>query len=104
MKLCWVEHFQSSKLDSPSPMFWLEENLILSNVLIRNKFSFNDETPDNFTIFLWSYTKIQFFFRKNKIKKSSVASEAQQTHSTQPETVIDNLTNSKKIVKTHDSL
>ena len=34
--------FLSSKLDSPSPMFWLEENLILSNVLIRGEFDFDD--------------------------------------------------------------
>ena len=33
--------FFSSKLDSPSPMFWLEENLILSNVLITGESNFN---------------------------------------------------------------
>ena len=35
-----VEHFFDiflSKLDSPSPIFWLEENLILSNVLITGE-------------------------------------------------------------------
>ena len=44
MKLWPVEHrlntfstYLSSKLDSPSPMFWLEENLILSNVLIKEE-------------------------------------------------------------------
>ena len=42
MKLCWVGHIQSSKLDSTSPMFWLEENLILSNILIRGKSNFDD--------------------------------------------------------------
>ena len=37
-----VGHFQSSKLDSPSLMFWLEENLTPSNVLIRGKSNFDD--------------------------------------------------------------
>ena len=32
-----------SKLDSPSPMFWLEENLLLSNVLIRGESNFDDK-------------------------------------------------------------
>ena len=31
-----------SKLDSPSPMFWLEENLFLSNVMIRGESNFDD--------------------------------------------------------------
>ena len=50
MKLWPVEHllntfstYLSSKLDSPSPMFWLEENLILSNVLIRVESNFDDK-------------------------------------------------------------
>ena len=43
MKLCCVGHFQASKLDSPSPMFGLEENLILSNVLIRGESNFDDK-------------------------------------------------------------
>ena len=50
MKLWLVEHllntfstYLSSKLDSPSPMFWLEENLILSNVLIGGESNFVDK-------------------------------------------------------------
>ena len=50
MQLCSVEHklntsstFFSSKLDSPSPMFWLEENLILSNVLITGESNFDEK-------------------------------------------------------------
>ena len=49
MQLCSVEHklntsstFFSSKLDSPSPMFWLEENLIFPNVLITGESNFNE--------------------------------------------------------------
>ena len=44
MQLCSVEHklntsstLFSSQLDFPSPMFWLEENLLLSNVLITDE-------------------------------------------------------------------
>ena len=36
----WLNTFStylSSKLDSPSPMFWVEENLFLSNVLITGE-------------------------------------------------------------------
>ena len=50
MQLCSVEHklntsstFFSSKLDSHSPMFWLEKNLILSNVLITGESNFDEK-------------------------------------------------------------
>ena len=53
MQLCSVEHklntsltFFSSKLDSPSPMFWLEENLILSNVLITGESNFDEKNVE----------------------------------------------------------
>ena len=53
MQLCSVEHklntsltFFSSKLDSPSPMFWLEENLILSNVLITGESNFDQKNVE----------------------------------------------------------
>ena len=44
--------FFSSKLDSPSPMFWLEENLIISNVLITEEFHFHFENVQE--MFNWS--------------------------------------------------
>ena len=50
VQLCSVEHmlnssstFFSSKLDSHSPMFWLEKNLILSNVLITGESNFDEK-------------------------------------------------------------
>ena len=51
IKLWPVEHrlntfsaYLSSKLDPPSPMFWLEENLILSNFwLNRGESNFDDK-------------------------------------------------------------
>ena len=50
MQLCPVEHllntfstYLSSKLDSPSPIFWSEENLILSNVLITRESDFDEK-------------------------------------------------------------
>ena len=53
MQLCSVEHklntsstFFSSKLDSPSPMFWLEKNLILSNVLISEESNFDEKNVE----------------------------------------------------------
>ena len=42
MNLWPVEHLLS-KLDSPSPMFWLVKNLILSNDLIRGESNFDDK-------------------------------------------------------------
>ena len=48
--------YLSSKLDSPSPMFWLEENLILSNVLIRGESNFDDKYVEKSVqkVFNWS--------------------------------------------------
>ena len=53
MQLCSVEHklntswtLFSSKLDSPSPMFRLEENLILSNVLITGESNFDEKNVE----------------------------------------------------------
>ena len=53
MQLCSVEHklnnsstFFSSKLDSPSPMFWLEENLIFSNILITGESNFDEKNAE----------------------------------------------------------
>ena len=35
--------YSSSKLDSPSPMFWLEDNLVLSHVLITGESDFDEK-------------------------------------------------------------
>ena len=54
------EHFfstyLSSKLDYPSPMFWLEENLILSNVLIKEEYNFDEKYVEKSVLhwFNWS--------------------------------------------------
>ena len=57
MQLCSVEHklntsstFFSSKLDSLSPMFWLEENLILSNVLITGDSNFDEKNVEELVL------------------------------------------------------
>ena len=52
LNTCWTllntfSTYLSSKLDSPSPMFWLEENLILSIVLIRGESNFEDKYVEN---------------------------------------------------------
>ena len=65
-----VEYFFNifiSKLDSPYPMFWLEENLILSNVLIRGESYFDDKyvekvfnlcsTVHSFIFLIWLVTQ-----------------------------------------------
>ena len=44
--------YLSSKLDFPSEMFWLEENLILSNVLIREESNFDEKNVEE--VFNWS--------------------------------------------------
>ena len=53
MHLWSVEHFLnisstffSSKLDSPSPSFWLEENLILPNVLITGESNIDEKNVE----------------------------------------------------------
>ena len=55
MHLWSVEHFFnifSLKLDSPSPMFWLKENLILSHVLITEESNFDEKNDKE--MFNWS--------------------------------------------------
>ena len=55
MKLWSVENFFdifSSKLDSTSPMLWLEENLILSNDLITGESNFDEKNVEE--MFKWS--------------------------------------------------
>ena len=42
-KLNTSSTYFSSKLDSHSPMFWLEKNLILSNVLITGESNFDEK-------------------------------------------------------------
>ena len=42
--------FFSSKLDSLSPMFWLEENLILSNVLITGDSNFDEKNVEELVL------------------------------------------------------
>ena len=48
--------YLSSKLDYPSPMFWLEENLILFNVLINEEYNFDEKYVEKIVLhwFNWS--------------------------------------------------
>ena len=69
MQLCSVEHklntsstFFSSKLDSPSPMFWLEKNLILSNVLITGESNFDEKKCQRSVQHVCNWTELHTFW------------------------------------------
>ena len=58
-----VEHFFdifSSKLDFPPTMFWLEKNLILSNVLIAGESNFDEKNVEE--VFNLCSTCVQLVF------------------------------------------
>ena len=91
MQLCSVEHklntsstFLSSKLDSPSPMFWLEENLTLSNVLITGESNFDEKNVEKVQLVFnwtelhtyWNYLLQNWYFRwENYSRKGNYSRE-----------------------------
>ena len=66
-KMNFFSTYLSSKLDPPSPMFWLEENLILSNVLVRGESNFDDKYVEVFNL---CSTGQSFIFPKWLVTKS----------------------------------
>ena len=67
-KLNTFSTYLSSKLDSPSLMFWLEENLILSNVLIIGESNFDDKYVEK--VFNLCSTGQSFIFPRWLVTKS----------------------------------